>query len=309
MATITSKKIALNVKLHSTVKGYLPLSWQNLSGFSFSVRGVIKQTNNSYEPYTGRLVSSTTNYIETYGDTQFKTVSLSGSRLLFDVPSSATHIEVRVSYQNDKYSGPAFIDRVSVSNPNYYLSYEQTMNKFFGYIAYYYCNLFGLGKITAHTCLSMFRGYCLPIAKQDVYSDSFDDFSICHEMGHSMSYRIGNGFGDTDIKRIFKNGSFDIVQYAIGDYDHLTADSINAVMHLEFPAELIKNIAIKKARGSSAGTAYGYFGLKWFSHEKSILDTALRKVGLNDKKLKDLMIAIANTTDWDSLKATVQNFK
>ena len=30
MATITSKKIALNVKLHSTVKGYLPLSWQNL---------------------------------------------------------------------------------------------------------------------------------------------------------------------------------------------------------------------------------------------------------------------------------------
>ena len=137
MATITSKKIALNVKLHSTVKGYLPLSWQNLSGFSFSVRGVIKKTNNNYEPYTGRLISSTTNYTEIYGNSYFKPVSLSGSKLLFDVPSSATHIEVSVSYQNDKYSGLAFTDRVSVSNPNYYLSYEQMMNKFFGYIAYY----------------------------------------------------------------------------------------------------------------------------------------------------------------------------
>ena len=71
MATIEPKKIALNVNLHSTVKGYLPLSWRNLNGFSFSVRGVIKKTNNNYEPYTGRLISSTTNYTEIYGNSYF----------------------------------------------------------------------------------------------------------------------------------------------------------------------------------------------------------------------------------------------
>lgn len=309
MATIASRKITLNVSLNSTVKGYLPLSWRNLSGFSFSVRGLRKTINNNYEPYTGKLVSSTAEYVEVYGDSNFKTVSLSGQRLSFDMPSSATHIEVKVSYQNDKYSGPAFVDKIAISNSNYYLSYEQTMNKFFGYIAYYYCNLFNLGKIDAHTCLSCFRGFCLPTAKQDVYSDSFDDFSICHEIGHSISYRIGNGFGAIDLAKITIGGAFDIVQYALADYDRLSSDSKKAVMHLEFPAELMKNIAIRKARGLSANIDYGYFNLSWFSHEKAVLADALSKVGLNDGKLKNLMIDIAKTMDWDSLKTTVSNFK
>jgi hypothetical protein len=307
MATIASRKITLNVNLNTTVKRYLPSSWRNLSGFSFSVRGVRESVHHSYEPYTGKIVSSSTTYDEIYGNSNFKTVSLSGQKLSFDVPSSATHVEIEVSYQNDKYKGPRIACIIPVNRSTYYLSKGQTMNKFFGYIADHYCKLFNVGEIKAK--LSIIRGCCMPATPKIVKADSFDDFVICHEMGHSISYRLpGSDFGN-DLNKIFTGGALDISQYALGYYGKLEPYSIKAVMHLEFPAALMNNMARRKAFGSSAEIDYDYFDIEQFIHGKAVLKEALDKIGVDDNKFKNLMLDIAKTKDWESLKTKVHNFK
>lgn len=307
MAIIASRKITLDVSLSDTVKRYLPLDWRNFSGFSFSVRGVRETVHHSYEPYTGKIVSSSTTYDEIYGNSSFKTVSLSGQKLSFDVPSSATHIEVRVSYKNDKYSGPGIVHMIPVSKSHYLLSSEQMMNKFFGYIADHYCKLFNVGEIKAK--LSIIRGCCMPATPKIVKADSFNDFVLCHEMGHSISYRLpGSDFGN-DLNRIFIGGALDISQYTLGYYDKLEPYSIKAVMHLEFPAELMYNMAKRKAKGSSEPITYGYFDEEQFIHGKAVLKEALDKIGVDDNKFKNLMLDIAKTKDWESLKTKVHNFK